>query len=260
MADLVFHKIDDNARKISFECVMGREVENDFPFHIHHTLCIGLITGGMRWITFPEYEICIQENELFVVNPLQPHAIQRLYPHDYVVITVKGLTDCPVFHAHIQSLQCKRLFINLLNAIQLDDSKELPAAWDKLFAYLCRYQCKITAPSETNVIMQKTMDYISVHYQNPITVSDLAKHNCMSVYHFCRTFKSATGMSPHNYLIQYRLSKSRKSLQAKESIFNAAVDAGFYDSSHLIRNFTKYMAISPESYRQSILKKSKNIQ
>ena len=214
----------------------------------------------MRRITFPENEICVHENELFVINPLQLHAIRQQNSHDYIAITVKGLTDYPVFEPHIQTIQCKHLFINVLNAIQHADLQILTSVWDKLFAYLCRYHCKKIAPTATNAIMEKTMAYISANYQHPIKVSDLAKYNCMSVFHFCRVFKSMTGMSPHNYLIQYRLSMSRKSLQVNESIFNAAIDAGFYDSSHLIRNFYKYMALSPESYRLSILKKSKIIQ
>jgi AraC-like DNA-binding protein len=68
------------------------------------------------------------------------------------------------------------------------------------------------------------------------------------------------GISPHKYLMQYRLSMSHKSLQGNISVFDAAVNSGFYDSSHFIRTFYNNMAISPQSYRQSILKNSKNIQ
>jgi hypothetical protein len=173
-SNIVFHKAEDSAGNIQFESVTGRNVVHEFPFHIHQSLCIGLITKGMRWIAFPEYEICIHENELFVINPLQPHAMLRRYPHDYSVITVKGLTDCPIFHPHIQSSKCKLLFINLFNAIQHSDSKGLSACWDELFAYLCRYHRKETVKTETHVILKYTMDYISANYQNPITVSDIA--------------------------------------------------------------------------------------
>jgi AraC-like DNA-binding protein len=209
---------------------------------------------------FPENEICVQENELFVINPLQPHAIQPQSPHDYAVITVKGLSGCPTFNSHILSTHCKQLFFNLLDVIQKNDIHELSAHWDKLFVYLCRYQRKKTCTPVTNSIVEKTNAYISANYHNPITVKDLAAYNCMSVFHYCRTFKSLMGISPHKYLIQYRLSMSRNCLQEKELIFDAAIDAGFYDSSHFIRNFYNYMAISPNSYRQSILKNSKNIQ
>jgi AraC-like DNA-binding protein len=259
-SNLEFRIVEDNTRNITFESVTGREVMHQFPFHVHHSLCIGLITKGMRRILFPDREICVQENELFIINPLQPHAIQQPYPHDYAVVTVKGLADCPVFHQHIQSLPCNRLFVKLLNAIQSSDITEVSAHWDKLFVYLCRYQHRKPHTTETHAIIKKSMSYIAANYQNPITVSDIAENNCMSVFHYCRMFKSLTGISPHKYLTQYRLSMSHKSLQANHSIFDAAIDSGFYDSSHFVRNFFNYMAISPKLYRQSILKNSKNIQ
>jgi AraC-like DNA-binding protein/mannose-6-phosphate isomerase-like protein (cupin superfamily) len=258
--NLVFHNVTDSAKNIHFESVIGKDVSHEFPFHVHHSLCIGLITKGMRRIVFPENEVCIREGELFVINPLQPHAIQQRHPHDYAIITVKGLSDCPIFNRHIQSVQCKRLFVNLLDAIRHHETKELSAHWDRLFASLCRYQGNKIRSTGTNTVIEKTMIYIAANYQNPITVSDIAKYNCMSVFHYCRIFKLMTGISPHKYLIQYRLSMSRKYLQEEKMIFDAAIDSGFYDSSHFIRNFYNYMAISPKSYRQSILKNSKNIQ
>ena len=260
-SNLAFYKVEDITKNIYFECVIGEGILCKFPFHVHHSLCIGFITSGMRWIVFPENEVCIQAGELFVINPLQPHAIQQQCPHDYVVITVKGLSDCPVFNQHIHSCQCKQLFVNLLGAIQNHKPEELSAHWDKLFDYLCRYQRKTTnSTGGTSTIIKSTMTYIAANYQNPITVSDIAKYNCMSVFHYCRMFKSLMGISPHKYLTQYRLSMSRNSLQEKSLIFDVAINAGFYDSSHFIRSFYDYMATSPKSYRQSIIKNSKNIQ
>ena len=209
---------------------------------------------------FSENEICIQENELFVVNPLQPHAIQQSNPHDYAVIIVKGLADCPVFNSRIQSPLCKQLFIKLLKKIQQGEIKSLSPHWNKLFTYLCRYQRCKPYTTATNAMIEKTMAYVAANYQNPITVSDLAKNNCMSDFHFCRMFKSLMGISPHKYLIQYRLSMSNKYLQGNQPIFDAAIHSGFYDSSHFIRTFYDQMAVSPNAYRESVLKKSKNIQ
>ena len=258
-SNLVFRIVEDNVKNIQFESVTGKEVAHQFPLHIHHSLCIGLITKGVRRISFSDHEVCVQENELFVINPLQPHAIQPSHLHDYAVIVVKGLSDCPVFDQHIKSLQCKHLFVNLLNATQNGDIKEVTTHWEKLFAYLCRYRRK-KQYATTHVVIKKSMAYIAANYQNPITVSDIASNNCMSVFHFCRMFKSLMGISPHKYLILYRLSMSHPSLQANHSIFDSAIDSGFYDSSHFVRNFYNQMAVSPKSYRQSILKNSKNIQ
>jgi AraC-like DNA-binding protein/mannose-6-phosphate isomerase-like protein (cupin superfamily) len=255
-SNLVFCILEDNTKNIKFESVIGKEISHQFPFHIHHSLCIGLITKGMRKILFSDHELCVQENEMFVINPLQSHAIQQLHPHDYAAITVKGIANCPIFREHIQSIQCKKLFISLLNEIQNGNIKEVSNLWDKLFVHLPVQQFTTT----TNSIIEKSIVYIAKNYHNPITVSDIAKNNCMSTFHYCRIFKSLIGISPHKYLTQYRLSMSHKFLQVNNSIFDVAINSGFYDSSHFIRNFYNHMAISPKSYSQSIIKNSKNIQ
>ena len=259
-SNLVFYTAEISAANMMFESVIGRDVVHQFPFHIHHSLCIGLITKGMRRVLFPENEICVQENELFLINTLQPHAIQQPDPHDYAVIIVKGLPDCPVFNTHIQSHQCRQLFCDLLDAIQNAGTEELSVLWDKLLLYLFKYQRKSPCTKATNAIIEKTMTYIAANYQNPITVGDIAKNNCMSVFHYCRIFKSLMGISPHKYLVQYRLSMSKKYLQGNELVFDAAVHSGFYDSSHYIRTFFDHMAVLPNAYRESVVKKSKNIQ
>jgi AraC-like DNA-binding protein len=258
--NLVFHTAKDNSKRINFECVTGREVSHQFPFHIHHSLCIGLITKGARRIIFLDNDICIPENELFVINPLQPHAIRQPDPHDYCVITVKGLHDCPVFSRHIRSNYCKHLFIKLLDAIQVADIEDLSVCWEELFDYLCRYHRIKPFTTVTNTVIDRTKAYVAANYQNPITVSDMAKNSCMSVFHYCRMFKSLMGISPHKYLMQYRLSISNQCLQENSPVFDTAIHSGFYDSSHFIRNFYHQMAVTPETYRNSVMKKSKNIQ
>jgi AraC-like DNA-binding protein len=170
------------------------------------------------------------------------------------------LTDCPVFHQPIQSAYGKQLFVGLLYAIQNSDAKQISALWNKLFVYLCVHQCIKQSSETTHALIEKTMTFIASNYQNPITVRDMANYNCMSVYHYCRIFKALTDISPHQFLMQYRLSMSHKYLQANQSVFDAAIDSGFYDSSHFIRTFYQQMAVSPKSYQQSIVKKSKNIQ
>jgi len=245
-----FHTIaNDN---LVFECVNGREVVHDFPSHVHHSLCIGLITGGMRRMAFSDSEIRVQANELFVINPLQSHAVPQQLPHDYIVLSVKGLPEGHVFQNHILSLQTKQLFLNLWDALQGRNWQMISVHWKIFFVHLCLYQCKSRSMAGRHPVIERTMAYVATHYQNPITVSELAKHNCMSVFHFCRTFKSLMGISPHKYLIQYRLSMSCKILRGDEPIFDAAIHSGFFDSSHYIRTFYNLMATSPKSYQQSV--------
>ena len=257
---LSFHITENDAENIRFERVSGLAVRHDFPMHLHRSLCIGLVTTGKRKMLFQENEIEIRENELFLVNILQPHAIEKQEAHDYIAITINGLSGCPTFNNHIRSLPCRDLFVELSNAIQNNDRTMLSLHWNRLFDCLCRHHVSATQSVDSNAIVKHTMAYVAENYQNRITVNDMAKHVCMSEFHFCRVFKSLAGISPHQYLIQYRLSRSYGHLRENDSVFDAAVCSGFYDSSHFIRLFYNYMALSPNSYRQSVAQNSKNIQ
>jgi AraC family transcriptional regulator len=105
------------------------------------------------------------------------------------------------------------------------------------------------------VFLKNVLDYIKINYQNPISIEDIAQHAYLSTYHFSRLFKQLTGLSPHNYLKQYRLSQSYRHLQGNTSVFDTAIKTGFYDSSHFIKTFYSYMAVSPKAYQDSVIRK-----
>jgi AraC-like DNA-binding protein len=214
-----------------------------------------MVTKNERKILFTKNEILIRENEMFVINILQPHSMERQLPHDYAVISVTGLSECPVFRNHIHSSQCNQWFMKLLFAIKNGCNTDLSYCWDNLYNCLCYHQTTEKTFEDRYRIIEKAFDFIVENHINPITVNDIANHVGMSVFHFCRVFKSILGISVHRYLIQYRLSMSHKYLQNKMSVFDAAVDSGFYDSSHFVKTFYSYMALSPKAYQRAILGK-----
>ncbi len=103
--------------------------------------------------------------------------------------------------------------------------------------------------------MRRSLEYIRLNYRRQIRVEEIAAHACMSTFHFSRLFKSSTGLSPHNYLVQYRLARSREGLRGNTSVFDTAIDTGFYDSSHFVRTFHSHMAVSPKRFRESTAEK-----
>ena len=55
----------------------------------------------------------------------------------------------------------------------------------------------------------------------------------LSVYHFARQFKAATGLPPHQYVIALRVERAKRLLQEGSdlSLAEVAADAGFSDQS-----------------------------
>ena len=253
-SNLAFNSVYDEKLALKFDCVIGSDVCHNFPMHVHDSLCIGLICKGKRCFILPGKSETVNQNELFVINRNQPHAISRTTPHDYIVINVKGNLYDAVFGNVIKSDICLDLFLQFFQALKEKDLNRLFEKWEKLYKHLIMAHKTSDCLTNNEVFIQKAYEYIQANYQQQISVNDIAANACMSTYHFSRLFKQLTGLSPHNYLRQYRLSRSYKHLQNNTSVFDTAIVTGFYDSSHFIKTFHSYMAVSPKEYQASVTK------
>jgi AraC-like DNA-binding protein len=82
------------------------------------------------------------------------------------------------------------------------------------------------------------------------TLADLARDAGLSRYHFLRTFRRVTGVTPHQWLLRARLREAARRLVANhESITDLALDVGFDDLSNFIRSFRAEFGVSPSRYR-----------
>lgn len=254
-ANLSFCSTYDKEENLKFDCVIGNNVQHVFPLHIHESLCIGTITKGQRALILSERSEIITPHELFIINPYQPHAVDSVGRHDYIAITINGSRLHNVrFENVIKSDRCISLFFSLFHALTTNKTNGmLYDAWSRFYECLvCTGQISSdNLPPEEDFI-RKSINYMHTNYQQRISVTDIARQVCMSTFHFCRSFKRLTGLSPYNYLKQYRLNRSCKCLQQNIPVFDTAIETGFYDSSHFIRTFQTYMAVSPKVYQESI--------
>jgi AraC-like DNA-binding protein len=83
-----------------------------------------------------------------------------------------------------------------------------------------------------------------------VKISDMSSAAGMSAFHFSRKFKAITGLPPHQYLLQQRISQSKILLSASErSIACIAFDCGFSSQAHFSVAFKARVGISPGAYR-----------
>lgn len=101
--------------------------------------------------------------------------------------------------------------------------------------------------------LKQVMDYIQSHLEQDFGLAELAKLVHMSPSYFGRQFKQSTGLTPHQYLIKYRLSEARKLLTNTDlTIDGIAQHTGFNSHSHLTKVFRKHMSTTPYAYRQML--------
>lgn len=97
-----------------------------------------------------------------------------------------------------------------------------------------------------------SMRYISRHYDQPITVSQLARLENYNPTYFNDWFKQQTGFPPSHYLRYVRIGKAKELLETTDfSIMEIAAMVGYSSNSTLTRAFHEVTGITPKEYRSA---------
>ncbi len=100
--------------------------------------------------------------------------------------------------------------------------------------------------------VQQARAYLLDHYNERITLDDLAKRYSINKYYFQKLFKRHTGFTPNEYLILSRLNHAKEYLRtSNRSVAEIASEVGVENPSHFINLFKKHEGITPNAYRQS---------
>ncbi len=103
-------------------------------------------------------------------------------------------------------------------------------------------------------------DFIDENYTLNISVGDMAEHVFLSEGYFTRAFKERLGTSPMNYLIKFRVEKSKELLQKTDlKINNISGEVGFTSTQRFNSAFKKILGITPSEYRKSFVSEKQNL-
>lgn len=99
--------------------------------------------------------------------------------------------------------------------------------------------------------VQKGIEYITSNYSYPITVEDMASYVGLSRSHLFRSFESVLGISPKEYLTDFRIKQACYLLSHSDlSITAIANSIGFDNSLYFSKTFHKIKGVSPKEYRK----------
>jgi AraC-like DNA-binding protein len=97
-----------------------------------------------------------------------------------------------------------------------------------------------------------SLRFIEAHFSEPLPLAQLASIAGMSAFHFLRTFRQVTGLTPHQYLLRTRLREAATRLATRpESILDIALASGFGDLSNFNHAFRAEFGVNPRAYRMA---------
>lgn len=241
----------------------------DYKPHFHDTYTIGLLTKGGQAIRTGEKTETAFAGSVQLHAPFQVHENRRLTPHEFSfrhfeissirLIQILG-GETPILGPnHIPDGDLFRLLMLAFDNLTTDDNllahdELLTNAITKLFP---ASEISCFKPELTPRLVGRLKDFLHANFTESFTLDRLAELTPLSRVHISRTFKQHTGLAPHEYLVQLRVTSAKTKLAAGTPIAEAAVLSGFADQSHLNRHFKRIFHLTPGDYAKSCYKRSR---
>ncbi len=100
-------------------------------------------------------------------------------------------------------------------------------------------------------ILNRIRSKVEANLDCNFSLESLAAESGYSRAHFLRMFQAATGLTPHQYIMDLRLKRAQERLkQVNSSIVDVALSCGFSSQSHMTSVFRRELDITPGEFRR----------
>jgi transcriptional regulator of acetoin/glycerol metabolism len=98
--------------------------------------------------------------------------------------------------------------------------------------------------------VRRVKEHVEAHLSESIDLAEMAGVAGLSVSHFAREFRQATGVTPHYYLTRRRVERAQELLANSDlNLSDIASAVGFFDQSHMARHFRQILGRTPREFR-----------
>ena len=235
---------DDN----SIEFVVTEDITTVFDLHNHtEHYVISFITKGEATLLYNNVCVVLKYGDTFIIRPYMPHSVKVEADSQILSLCInKELFSSESTNEIIQKVSTKFDKISAENNFENRIKSELTDGIRLIAESIGDERYKLSED------IQRVADKIAAKSSNIYSLDQLSEDVYTSKYHLIRKFKSKIGMTPHQLMIQVRVRKAQKELVLGGRLIDAALDNGFYDSSHFDKCFKKIVGISPSEYQRKI--------
>jgi AraC family transcriptional regulator len=99
--------------------------------------------------------------------------------------------------------------------------------------------------------VERVVDFLYEQYDQPISLADMADVAILSQYHFARTFRDVTGVSPGRFLSAIRLHRAKGLLLGTSlTVTDISYMVGYNSLGTFTSRFTRSVGMSPMRFRR----------
>ena len=99
--------------------------------------------------------------------------------------------------------------------------------------------------------LRRVTEFINENLEEDLSLAEIAAVADLSQYHFARSFRKTTGLTPQQYLMQQRIERAKELLAKDDTpIVEISLRTGFKNQSHFTTLFRKYTKFTPKLWRE----------
>ncbi|NLW42846.1 MAG: AraC family transcriptional regulator [Tissierellia bacterium] len=264
---------------------LKKNVMGYMPLHWHDEVQFALVIKGSVNFTLNNEQFIVPEGDGIFINSGIPHSAKPINDEDsqYICIDISPyfLADRSfiIFEKYVDRLliSVSQILFNKNIDWQKNVLKKIQKIYDEYVEEKNGFEITIKITileilrevmlnhesgnmDDNNINYNRTSDeriknvlnYIHKNYQQRIKLDDIADASNLSRSESCRFFKTMTGQTPFEYLLNYRINASFKILRETDlPITEVAQEVGFGSVSYFIEQFRKMTKITPLQFRKS---------
>jgi AraC-like DNA-binding protein len=250
----------------NLELFHGSNMTHDYPPHVHEEYSILLLLKGAETHISRGATYTALPGQLMLNNADEAHSSSSLAAEYRIIrIGLKTLSQIgaevfgpkfgtPYFCRPVVNdpLSFQRL-LNLhqrleQNASPLEQESELLSTLGLFLARQNRHQSIVPRRGKEMRHIKVVRDYLKSHYAENVSLSQLTGLTSLSPFYLLRVFHHQIGFPPHEYQTQVRIARARKLIRNGLTLSQVALETGFFDQSHLSRNFRRVVGMTPGQY------------
>ncbi|MEM1043711.1 MAG: DNA-binding response regulator [Bacteroidota bacterium] len=99
--------------------------------------------------------------------------------------------------------------------------------------------------------LRRVEDHVAKHFDEALSLADLAAVAGMSPFHFAHCFKATVGLAPYQYVVQQRIEEAKRLLRHTDwLVSDVAAAVGYESQGHFTTLFKREVGVPPGRYRR----------
>lgn len=197
----------------------------------------------------------VREGQCFVIKPYETsyYEADKEDPWHYVwcgftceIELPRVLAESPVIAGQKVTEIFHRLLTLYRKQIAYPEIPIAAAIWEMIASFCVTEPAIVPKSSEQYVALGKS--YMEREYMRGITVHEIAELLHLDRSYFSTIFRRHMGLSPQQYLMDYRLQAAAELLRQKFPVSLVATSTGYSDVSNFSKMFKKKFGVSPNRF------------